>query len=611
MATLRSLGLALALAASGVLPACTDNGPPDWPIAPPVDPSRLDSDGDGALDASDCDPHDAKRSIEVSAFLDQDGDTWGTGNVLRVCTSANIAPPGWASRTGDCDDKDRTRWRLVKGLYPDQDGDGATGPGPVEGCVGDTLVGYRTEPGREDCDDQDARYSHVQPIWPDTDRDGYGAGVPKHHCAFQSPPSGYSSMDGDCDPENPLRAVPRSYAYRDADRDGLTVHAPGTLCIGNQEPFPPGYANFASGEDCDDQDATKWFFRDVYVDTDGDGFGTGTPQQQCAGLQPTQGKAFFGEDCAADDATRWQWRSYAYRDADGDGATVPENGVSCSGAALPSGYDTLPHGLDCDDQNPAIRVSWKVYPDADKDGVGSGEQVTICAGGTIPSGHSTTSTDCAPSDVSAWRMVAYAHRDTDGDGFTVPQTGELCVGGALPSGYSTSANGADCDDANVQLHTSLTAWADSDGDGVGAGESTQLCTSGQVPPPWSGVGTDCAADDATLWRQLAYSHVDRDADGATAPEKGSACAGAALPAPYFTRASGNDCDETDPTRTRWMVLYPDHDGDGVGAEPRQVSCIGATIPPGWSIYGYDTNDNDPNLSEDAESDLELELLLNI
>ncbi|QSQ13011.1 hypothetical protein [Myxococcus landrumensis] len=609
MTTLRSLGLALTLAASGLLSACTDDSLPDWE-EPLPNPGQLDSDGDGVRDHADCAPHDKSRWRATSAFEDKDGDGWGTGDLQHACTG-DVLSRGWASRTGDCDDTTNTRWRIMKDLYPDQDGDGATGQQPVEGCVGDPIIGYRERPGPSDCDDMDARFQGGYPTWPDSDGDGYGAGTLRTVCSGKPVPSGYATRDGDCDPANPGRTVGRYVPYRDADLDGVTVHAPGLLCIGPHEPPPPGYALLPSGDDCDDHDSMKRLMRDVYVDTDGDGFGTGTPEKQCTGLQPLQGKAFQGEDCAADDATRWQWRTYAYRDADGDGDTVPESGVVCGGASLPPGHATFPRGLDCDDKNAAVRVSWAVYPDEDGDGVGAGAVETKCAGSTIPSGYSATATDCAPVNASTWRMLTYAHRDADGDGSTVPQTGELCAGSALPQGYFTSARNADCDDTNAQLHTTRTSWADTDGDGVGAGEATQVCTNGQVPPPLSAVGTDCAADDATRWQQLAYAHVDRDVDGATTPEKGSVCAGATLPTPYFTQASGNDCDEADPARTRWVVLYPDHDGDGVGAEPRQVSCLGASIPSGWSVYGYDTNDNDPGTTADEESDLELELLLSI
>ncbi|AGC48251.1 hypothetical protein MYSTI_06979 [Myxococcus stipitatus DSM 14675] len=611
MATLRNLGLTLVLAVSGLLSACSDpdGALPGWE-EPPPNPSRQDSDGDGVLNATDCAPNDPARWLASPAFEDKDGDGWGFGVAQYSCT-ANIPSQGWAARTGDCDDSDKTRWRVVKDLYPDQDGDGATGQQLVEGCVGDTLVGYREQPGPFDCDDQDARSQGGYSTWPDSDGDGYGAGTMRTVCTGKPVPTGYASRDGDCDPANPIRALKRYIPYRDIDLDGITVPAPTSLCLGDNEPLPLGFSLVSTGEDCDDRDSMKRLIRDVYVDLDGDGFGAGSPEKQCTGLQPVQGKAFQGEDCAADDRTRWQWHSYAYRDADGDGDTVPENGVVCGGASLPPGHAVSPRGLDCDDKNPAVRLSWMVYVDEDADGVGAGAVSTKCAGVTVPSGYATTSTDCAPSDASAWKMLTYAHRDADGDNFTVPQTGELCTGGTLPQGYFASARNPDCDDSNTQLHTLLTSWADADGDGVGAGEAAQVCTNGQVPPPLSAVGTDCAANDATAWQQLAYAHVDRDADGATAPEKGSVCAGTTLLAPYFTKASGNDCDETDPARTRWVVLYPDHDGDGVGAEPRQVTCLGTTIPSGWSVYGYDTNDNDPGTTADEESDLELELLLSI
>ncbi|NMO22014.1 hypothetical protein HPC49_37920 [Pyxidicoccus fallax] len=593
MGTMRSVWLALALLLAGC-PGGTKG--PD---------TGVDSDDDGVVDAEDCAAWSKERWRTLEVFRDEDGDGLGAGGTRLQCIGER-PPVGWALTAGDCADGDASRWREVPGLYPDRDGDGATAPGPVTGCVGDSLGGFHSQPGPEDCDDTDGRYQQTARAWRDLDGDGHGSDTSVTYCLGARLPAGHVALEGDCAPYDSTRAVALAYTYRDADADGFTVPEQGTLCATT---LPSGYLNTARDLDCDDRSATRWRLRDVYVDTDGDGFGAGAAEARCIGDAPGPGFAWEGEDCAAGDGTRWQWRSYAHRDQDGDGATVPQTGVQCSGEELPDGYHVWPGALDCDDTSPARRVSWDVYPDTDGDGVGAGARQTLCAGGTLPQGYSARDSDCATSDATRWQVLAFSHRDGDGDGFTVPQTGTVCSGATLPAGHATSARGLDCDDTVPARHTSVQAWVDTDADGVGAGEPVVMCTDGTVPKPWSGSGTDCAADDGTRWRMLPYAHVDRDEDGHTQSEAGGLCAGAELPEPYFAQAKGNDCDDTDASLFRWAVLYPDADGDGVGAGARTVPCLGRDVPRGFSFKGYDVDDRNASVQEDAEDDLLVELLL--
>ncbi|MFP2957943.1 hypothetical protein ACLEPN_08960 [Myxococcus sp. 1LA] len=571
------------------------------------DGPEQDSDNDGVFDALDCAPGDGTRWRFLAGHVDADLDGVGAGPALQSCVGHRL-PAGLSAQGGDCAPDDASRWREQSGLYPDQDNDGATGEGPVTACVGDTLVGYRLEAGPPDCDDTDFRVAAVALAWPDPDGDGVGSGEPVSHCAGRQPPSGHAPVGGDCAPDESLRAHWLAYTHRDADRDGFTVPEEGRLCALDR--LPEGYALHANGLDCDDANGARWMERTVYVDTDGDGFGSGAPQTQCTGQTVPLGYALDAEDCAPEDGTRWQWRSYAHRDADGDGDTIPQQGVMCSGAQLPQGYAEWPTGQDCDDRDARRMVSWSLFPDTDGDGVGAGARQTVCEGRTLPEGFSLVDTDCAPVDVTRWQELSYAHRDADGDGFTTPEAGALCAGAALPAGYATLPQGHDCDDADRSVHTNVLAWPDTDGDGVGEGDPVVRCTDGTRPTaPWSAQGGDCAAEDATRWREVAYTHVDRDADGHTQPEAGSVCAGTSLPEPYFTQATGNDCDDADAARYRWVVLYPDADGDGVGASPRTIPCIGARTPSGFSFQGDDADDSDASIQEDAEDALMVELIL--
>lgn len=227
----------------------------------------------------------------------------------------------------------------------------------------------------------------------------------------------------------------------------------------------------------------------------------------------------------------------------------------------------------------------------------------LCTGAQLPSGYVSNGTDCAPEDSARWMTRTYSTVDVDGDGYGRYQSGTLCSGAALPSGYSTNlGKGLDCDDANPALFAERIGYLDADGDGFGAGSSSPVCTDGAFPAGYSANATDCAPDDASRWQVVPYAGVDRDGDGFTVREPGTACVGspAVLPEPARAVLVGNDCDEADANLWRWVVLYPDADGDGVGAPPRVVQCLGATLPPGYSLYGWDVDDSNPSATADPD-----------
>jgi hypothetical protein len=266
-------------------------------------------------------------------------------------------------------------------------------------------------------------------------------------------------------------------------------------------------------------------------------------------------------------------------------------------------------GNDCDDSNDTVYQLGSFYPDSDGDGVGVGPSESVCMGSTRPDGYSSSGTDYAPDDLSRWQNRTYAYRDADLDGFTVSEGGTVCAGGTLPPGYTTTANGSDCDDANRALYKTLQGYVDADKDGVGAGDVQFLCTNGTLPSGYVTTRTDCAPTDELRWRLLTSWHVDNDGDGHTVPTSGELCAGSELAPPLFLTASGNDCDDADETRFTWSVLYPDKDGDGVGAPPSSVPCLGTGRPAGFSIYGFDSNDADAQVTESAEDAELLEQLI--
>ena len=117
----------------------------------------------------------------------------------------------------------------------------------------------------------------------------------------------------------------------------------------------------------------------------------------------------------------------------------PRAGELCAGAALPTAYALAQpaRSPDCDDADPARRVSVGGYADADGDGVGSGPAEVFCGDGSLPAGYVPSGTDCAPADPARWQLLAYTAVDRDGDGVSAPESGTVCTGAALPAPYRT------------------------------------------------------------------------------------------------------------------------------------------------------------------------------
>jgi hypothetical protein len=460
-------------------------------------------------------------------------------------------------------------------------------------------------PVSEDCAPDDAGRYRTLSRYQDADGDGVGAGEPGDYCAGANVPAGLVEKGGDCAPDDAEAWQMHAYASHDGDGDGRGTHAPGELCAGSV--LPSDYVLVELEPDCNDADASVWWLQAGYLDEDGDGRGAGDELALCTNGSLGPGHAEIAGDCAPGDAAAWQIAGYGYRDSDGDGATVREAGSLCIGDALPPGYSSTGSGNDCNDVDPAQWQHLAGYADEDGDGAGAGALQVVCAGEALPDGMVAAGTDCAPGDPARWRLLGYQFRDADGDGHTVASSGSVCSGVSLPPGHANTGAGADCDDADPAGFIGSVVHADADGDGVGAGPAQSVCNDGSLPAGFSRAGGDCGPADAEVWRLLAYSHVDADGDGATTPLAGNVCAGLALPDPYRTEPSGNDCDDEDPALRFWVLFYPDGDGDGVGTLPRIIDCLAENaIPAGFSHLGHDPDDTDPNVTRD---DTEIERLL--
>jgi Prolyl oligopeptidase family/Putative metal-binding motif len=144
-----------------------------------------DLDGDGYILVDDCDDTDQTSWQIVNGYLDGDGDGYGTGDVVSVC-SGSALPADYALQGGDCDDTDQTSWQNLNG-YVDADGDNYGIGDLLQLCSGSELEdGYSTLNG--DCNDANANHWFDCGTCVDADGDDYGAGC---------------DLGEDCDETNP------------------------------------------------------------------------------------------------------------------------------------------------------------------------------------------------------------------------------------------------------------------------------------------------------------------------------------------------------------------------------------------------------------------------
>ena len=541
-----------------------------------------DDDCDGVVDESD--------AVDAPPWhRDADADGWGSPS---LSTAACSAPDGYValSQASDCDD-----------------GDDAVHPGADEACNGLD----------DDCDgavdEDDARDAIAWYL--DSDGDGYGN--PSAEQLSCDSVSGYVDNDGDCNDADPAvrpgvdelcngadddcdgtrdeDALDMVDWYQDEDGDGWGLL--GLVSVACDA--PEGHSGSAG--DCDDLDAmvspdADELCNDVdddcdgvtdeddavdaaawYVDTDGDGWGTGPARVACVaigaevdrdgdcedgdpGISPDATERCDGvdEDCdgvvdvGAIDAATW------YRDGDGDGwGDASRSQQACE---QPAGTSAL--AGDCDDGSLAV------VPGA----------MEICDG---------LDNDCDGAvDVGAVDQATW-YQDSDGDGWGTPAS--IAVSCEAPSGYV--AVPGDCDDSEPSgaPGAEYCDGFDNDCDGI-------------VDEPES--------LDASLW------YRDRDADGVGDFETTAL----ACYQPYEFVLAAGDCDDLDPVRypdnielcdgidndcdemvdedaVGRITWYEDGDLDGFGDVA--TASLACEAPDGWLTDGSDCDDADPGRNPGA------------
>jgi len=483
-------------------------------------------------------------------YRDADGDSWGGSSTTSAC----YAPSGYVSRTGDCNDGNRT-------IYP----------GAPE-TVGDEVD--QSCDGREVCyrnNDGDGYRTNSTVASSDTDcRDAGEArsSVPGIDCNDSNariypgaPEITANGVDESCDG--------REVCYRNSDGDGYRTNATFTSSDADCSDSGEALASVPT-LDCDDSDpATYPGATEIIAD---------------------------GKDQTCDG------REVCFVNADGDGyritSTVTSSDADCSdsGEALSS----VPT-LDCDDSDPATYPgATEVVGDA-KDQSCDGREV--CYANADGDGYRTTSTvassdaDCSDSGEALASLPTLDCDDSDAA--TYPGAPEVVGDGKDQDCDGGEACYADADDDGWRLETTI-ASADDDCSDAGEAEASDptLDCDDSDAATYPGA-TELVADgkdQSCDGEELCYVDADEDdyriSTTIVSTDEDCDDAGEAL-----TSVPDGDCDDSDP------LTYPG--ATEIIGDEKDQSCDGEELcyvdadDDGWRL-GDTLTSSDEDCSDSGE-----------
>ncbi|MEH6347441.1 MAG: hypothetical protein V7785_20255 [Bermanella sp.] len=593
----------------------------------------------------DCDDSQATgvgiyRSVNL--FVDEDGDSFGAGSVQPLCIGATL-PSNLSEQAGDCNDSDGGVFQQLPYNYRDVDLDGhlIQLPQTEQVCSGTNLPNSYFSTAQEqpvdDCaDDNNQLLQNLSYEYLDLDLDGHLIQLPQAEqiCSGTTLPSGYfaTAQDlavGDCDDDNNQLFQNLSYEYLDLDLDDYLVQLPITDSVCSGANLPNTHLISPQNKTVGDCDDTPENGRDIYrnvdlfIDLDGDDYGTGESYAQCIGANIPDQFSTMGSDCNDSNSEIYQGLSYQYRDRDRDNYLddTIEAGNICTAGSLPATYFNSTEGKllgDCDDSpetGSLVYRTLKLFTNLDGDSYGVGSGADYCIGRLTPSGLASLPNDCDDTNRQIYKELSYRYRDADSDLHLVqaPQGSKVCSSNYLPRGFLNNNSWhpiGDCDDSiesGSQVYRSAELFTDLDGDDVGIGAGHAQCIGNDIPDNFSIFDSDCNDNDAAVYR-MRQAYIDRDGDKFGFGESQQVCGGYNLPSGYAV----NRADCNDDNANVWEIKtakYQDIDGDGYLSE--MVSsipiCTGEALPENYSEnkpWRLDCND-DPETGVDVFQQLAL------
>jgi hypothetical protein len=315
-----------------------------------------------------------------------------------------------------------------------------------------------------------------------------------------------------------------------------------------------------------------------------------------------------------------------YRDWDGDGYAGnirPDSVFQCAGIYYPGWSQILG---DCDDGDPLVYRSTRVFEDHDGDGYTKTMVATeVCWGDTWPEGlavgrpgfdgfvDDTKGLDCDDHN-PLFGAAPLIYFDNDKDGYTDGFTRPGCVDPRDPAWTYDPGRGPDgsllidCNDFDSLEHPNQVWYPDNDGDHHGqgflAGGPLNFPTCTRPAGNWFARSElisilDCNDNDPTINPETIW-FLDADNDGYSDGTSLVQCE--RLPhyklAKELTTISA-DCNDSDPTINPETIWYIDNDHDGY--HNASVAYAPSCTPPfpnfnSRTTKGPDCNDNDPAIN---------------